>query len=82
MPAEQLDLELSILFRNFNLFQKNMKGDKSEEQRRADSQLGQYEDNSLKQQQKKAEVKELQKYMKLRNAKKAASEIRTQILAD
>ena len=37
MPAEQLDLELSILFRNFNLFQKNMKDDKSAEQPSSDS---------------------------------------------
>lgn len=47
MPAEQLDLELSILFRNFNLFQKNMKGGKSAEQRKADSQLGHYENTTL-----------------------------------
>ena len=47
MPAEQLDLELSILFRNFNLFQKNMKDGKSAEQRQADSQIGQYEENNL-----------------------------------
>ena len=59
MPAEQLDLELSILFRNFNLFQKNMKGDKDDQKRRADSQLGQYEEGRAKDLVKKQEVKEL-----------------------
>ena len=37
MPAEQLDLELSILFRNFNLFQQNMKKGEDDESRQADS---------------------------------------------
>lgn len=44
--------------------------------------MGQYEEEGQKNEIRRQEVKELQKYMKLRNAKKAASEIRTQILDD